>query len=227
MTSLLQRGAEEPRTLSVLLVGEGEHLTQRSAMLMSNPHLADVQVRALAIPSIPASLRPDEARASIAPAETSAHGRAARPLAVWRYVWVMWRALQARETTIIHCSSIRMTYVALCARWLLAISHPRLTAPAIVTELARSKIPEKAPHATQLLRPVSDAIVVESSADRDALMRLGIRGAHIHLAPQPRPGEPEEVSAWLKIWAVQVRALYMAAVTVRRQRELPYLGLAG
>lgn len=230
-----QRGADEgspnmpqlpfrtPATLSALLLCDRAHIVQRTLLMETSLHTTDMLVRLL--PAQQDSRTDSPPHATDAPALFMRDSL--RPGGAWRQVRDVWRALQAYEPNIIHCSSMKTSSIAVCARWLLAFSRPWLFSPAIITELESHQDSASLRRTVRLLRFMSDSFIVESTADRDALMRHRIKSERVHVAPWLYPNEANGDTGWSQALADQMRSLYLAAYVERRQSEAPYLGLVG
>jgi hypothetical protein len=217
-----------PAPFSVLIVCDRAHIAQRTATMASSLHTVNTLVRLLPVQQ---GLQTDSthhlARAAAAPIWVGALRPTGAAVGTWRQIRDVWHALRTYRPSIIHCSSIKTSYVAACARWLLAFSHPWLFSPAIITELDRFAESTGVRRTTRMLRFVSDTFMVESNADRDVLMRHRIKSMRVHVSPLLYPEETTRDASVGLTWAEQMRTLYLAAYIERRHSEAPYLGLVG
>jgi hypothetical protein len=89
------------------------------------------------------------------------------------YAYAILRCLQATQTDVVQCWTVRSTYAAAVAIYLLAFYRPRFPEPILVTVLPAQQIDARYAAYAHYLRYFSDALIVTSSAEQDAIARHG------------------------------------------------------
>lgn len=131
---------------------------QYHALTMGGWLLDELRETGVRYTSVPWSIR--EKSAPLAPA-------------ILGYSYAILHCLRATQTDVVQCWTLRSTYAAALAIYLLAFYRPRFPEPMLVTALPAEQIDARYTAYAYYLRYLSDAVIVTSSGERSALARHG------------------------------------------------------
>lgn len=104
------------------------------------------------------------------------------------YTGAILHCLQSEPTDIVQCQSVRSSYAAALAIYLLAFCRPHFREPTLVTMLPQRQTDARAAMDAHYLRHVCDALIVRSSEEFDAIALCGFPRERLHIIPEPGVG---------------------------------------